>query len=123
MLPRIGIERARAPIAIDAPTCQGATHGLGAGAGLLSVLSATLLYDRPALGALAIAAVLGAYAMLGAVIQPQDPSDRRDTWRFVQPTAAAPTKATQFGRVSATRSRLHTGPRLPDRRPEGDAGS
>jgi hypothetical protein len=86
--------------------------------------SASLLYDRPALGALAIAAVLGAYAMLDAVIQPQDPSDRRDTWRFIQPTAAAPpTKATQFGRVSATRSRLHTGPRRPDRRPEGDAGA
>jgi ribose transport system ATP-binding protein len=43
--------------------------GVGAFAGLVSVLSATLLYDRPALGVLAIAAVLGAYAMLGAVIQ------------------------------------------------------
>jgi ribose transport system ATP-binding protein len=42
--------------------------GVGAFAGLVSVLSATLLYDRPALGALAIAAVLGAYALLGAVI-------------------------------------------------------
>jgi len=43
--------------------------GVGAFAGLVSVLSATLLYDRPALGALAIAAALGAYAMLGAIIQ------------------------------------------------------
>jgi ribose transport system ATP-binding protein len=43
--------------------------GVGAFAGLVSVLSATLLYDRPALGVLAIAAVLGAYAMLGALIQ------------------------------------------------------
>lgn len=43
--------------------------GVGAFAGLVSVLSATLLYDRPALGALAIGAVVGAYALLGAVIQ------------------------------------------------------
>ncbi|HLX99867.1 MAG TPA: ATP-binding cassette domain-containing protein [Roseiarcus sp.] len=43
--------------------------GVGAFAGLVSVLSATLLYDRPALGALAIAAVVVAYAMIGAVIQ------------------------------------------------------
>ncbi len=43
--------------------------GVGAFAGLVSVLSATLLYDRPALGALAIAAVVGAYALLGAIIQ------------------------------------------------------
>lgn len=43
--------------------------GVGAFAGLVSVLSATLLYDRPILGALAIAAVVVAYAMLGAVIQ------------------------------------------------------
>jgi ribose transport system ATP-binding protein len=43
--------------------------GVGAFAGLVSVLSATLLYDRPALGVLAIAVALGAYAMLGAIIQ------------------------------------------------------
>jgi len=43
--------------------------GVGAFAGLVSVLSATLLYDRPALGALAIGAALVAYAMLGAIIQ------------------------------------------------------
>jgi ribose transport system ATP-binding protein len=43
--------------------------GVGAFAGLVSVLSATLLYDRPSLGMLAIAAALGAYAMLGAIIQ------------------------------------------------------
>jgi ribose transport system permease protein/ribose transport system ATP-binding protein len=43
--------------------------GVGAFAGLVSVLSATLLYDRPALGALAIAAVVGAYALIGAIIQ------------------------------------------------------
>jgi ribose transport system ATP-binding protein len=43
--------------------------GVGAFAGLVSVLSATLLYDRPAFGALAIVAALVAYAMLGAVIQ------------------------------------------------------
>ena len=43
--------------------------GVGAFAGLVSVLSATLLYDRPALGVLAIAIVVGAYAMLGAIIQ------------------------------------------------------
>jgi ribose transport system ATP-binding protein len=43
--------------------------GVGAFAGLVSVLSATLLYDRPALGAIAIAVALGAYAMLGAIIQ------------------------------------------------------
>ena len=43
--------------------------GVGAFAGLVSVLSATLLFDRPALGVLAIAVVLGAYAMLGAIIQ------------------------------------------------------
>ena len=43
--------------------------GVGAFAGLVSVLSATLLYNRPALGVLAIAAVLGAYALLGAIIQ------------------------------------------------------
>ena len=43
--------------------------GVGTFAGLVSVLSTTLLYDRPALGALAIAAALAAYAMLGAIIQ------------------------------------------------------
>ncbi len=43
--------------------------GVGAFAGLVSVLSATLLFDRPPLGVLAIAAVVGAYALLGAVIQ------------------------------------------------------
>ena len=43
--------------------------GVGAFAGLVSVLGATLLYDRPALGMPAIAAALGAYAMLGAIIQ------------------------------------------------------
>jgi len=43
--------------------------GVGAFAGLVSVLSATLLYDRPALGALAIAAVVVAYAVIGAIIQ------------------------------------------------------
>ena len=43
--------------------------GVGAFAGLVSVLGATLLYDRPALGMPAIAAALGAYAALGAIIQ------------------------------------------------------
>jgi ribose transport system ATP-binding protein len=43
--------------------------GVGAFAGLVSVLSATLLYDRPALGALAIVAVIGAYALIGAIVQ------------------------------------------------------
>ncbi|TGQ17814.1 MULTISPECIES: ATP-binding cassette domain-containing protein [unclassified Mesorhizobium] len=43
--------------------------GVGAFAGLVSVLSATLLYDQPWLGALALAAALAAYAGLGGVIQ------------------------------------------------------
>ena len=42
--------------------------GVGAFAGLVSVLGATLLYDRPALGVLAIAAALSAYGLIGAVI-------------------------------------------------------
>ena len=36
--------------------------GVGAFAGLVSVLSATLLYDQPWLGALALVAALAAYA-------------------------------------------------------------
>ncbi|WP_027167575.1 ATP-binding cassette domain-containing protein [Mesorhizobium sp. WSM3224] len=43
--------------------------GVGAFAGLVSVLSATLLYDQPWLGALALAAAVAAYAGLGGVIQ------------------------------------------------------
>ncbi len=43
--------------------------GVGAFAGLVSVLSATWLYDRPLLGALAIALALAAYALIGAIIQ------------------------------------------------------
>lgn len=43
--------------------------GVGAFAGLVSVLAATLLYDQPALGALAILAALGAYTLLGGLIQ------------------------------------------------------
>ncbi|MFB9984201.1 ATP-binding cassette domain-containing protein [Mesorhizobium kowhaii] len=43
--------------------------GVGAFAGLVSVLSATLLYDQPWLGALALVAALAAYAGLGGVIQ------------------------------------------------------
>jgi ribose transport system ATP-binding protein len=42
---------------------------VGAFAGLVSVLSATWLYDWPFAGALAIAAALAAYALVGAVIQ------------------------------------------------------
>jgi ribose transport system ATP-binding protein len=42
--------------------------GVGAFAGLVSVLGATLLYDRPAVGLLAIAAALSAYALIGAII-------------------------------------------------------
>ncbi|TIO63060.1 MAG: sugar ABC transporter, partial [Mesorhizobium sp.] len=43
--------------------------GVGAFAGLVSVLSATLLYDQPWLGALALVAALSAYAGLGGIIQ------------------------------------------------------
>lgn len=43
--------------------------GVGAFAGLVSVLSATLLYDQPWLGALALTAALAAYAGLGGLIQ------------------------------------------------------
>lgn len=43
--------------------------GVGAFAGLVSVLSATLLYDQPWLGALALAAAVVAYAGLGGLIQ------------------------------------------------------
>ncbi|MBZ9771716.1 ATP-binding cassette domain-containing protein [Mesorhizobium sp. CO1-1-8] len=43
--------------------------GVGAFAGLVSVLGATLLYDQPWLGALALVAALAAYAGLGGVIQ------------------------------------------------------
>ncbi|MBZ9821281.1 ATP-binding cassette domain-containing protein [Mesorhizobium sp. CA4] len=43
--------------------------GVGAFAGLVSVLSATLLYDQPWLGALTLAAAVAAYAGLGGLIQ------------------------------------------------------
>ena len=43
--------------------------GVGAFAGLVSVLSATWLYDQPLLGSAAIVAALVAYALIGAVIQ------------------------------------------------------
>ncbi|WP_183457193.1 ATP-binding cassette domain-containing protein [Mesorhizobium huakuii] len=43
--------------------------GVGAFAGLVSVLSATLLYDQPWLGALALLAAIAAYAGLGGLIQ------------------------------------------------------
>jgi ribose transport system ATP-binding protein len=43
--------------------------GVGAFAGLVSVLSATLLYDQPWLGALALVAALAVYAGLGGLIQ------------------------------------------------------
>ena len=43
--------------------------GVGAFAGLVSVLAATLLYDRPLTGAAAIVAVLLAYTLLGGLIQ------------------------------------------------------
>ncbi|CCV08913.1 Inner-membrane translocator [Mesorhizobium metallidurans STM 2683] len=43
--------------------------GVGAFAGLVSVLSATLLYDQPWLGAVALVATLAAYAGLGGLIQ------------------------------------------------------
>ncbi|WP_342637444.1 ATP-binding cassette domain-containing protein [Rhizobium jaguaris] len=42
--------------------------GVGAFAGLISVLSATLLYDQPGYGVFAITAALAAYAALGALI-------------------------------------------------------
>ena len=43
--------------------------GVGAFAGLVSVLSATWLYDRPPLGAFALALALVGYALIGAIIQ------------------------------------------------------
>lgn len=43
--------------------------GVGAFAGLISVLSATLLYERPIAGGVAILAALAGYASIGAVIQ------------------------------------------------------
>lgn len=43
--------------------------GVGAFAGLVSVLSATLLYDQPLLGVLSLAAAVAAYAGLGGLIQ------------------------------------------------------
>ncbi|MDR3493286.1 MAG: ATP-binding cassette domain-containing protein [Ancalomicrobiaceae bacterium] len=43
--------------------------GVGAFAGLVSVLSATLLYDNPPMGIAAIAAAIALYAALGATIQ------------------------------------------------------
>lgn len=43
--------------------------GVGAFAGLVSVLSATLLYGQPWLGALALVAAVAAYAGLGGLIQ------------------------------------------------------
>lgn len=43
--------------------------GVGAFAGLVSVLSATLLYDQPWLGALALVTALAAYTGLGGIIQ------------------------------------------------------
>ncbi|TRC72177.1 ATP-binding cassette domain-containing protein [Mesorhizobium sp. WSM4307] len=43
--------------------------GVGAFAGLISVLSATLLYDQPWLGALAVLAAVAVYAGLGGLIQ------------------------------------------------------
>ena len=43
--------------------------GVGAFAGLVSVLAATLLYDRPLTGAATIVAVLLAYTLLGGLIQ------------------------------------------------------
>ena len=43
--------------------------GVGAFAGLVSVLSATWLHDQTLLGAAAIVAALVAYALIGAVIQ------------------------------------------------------
>ncbi|MEJ8473806.1 ATP-binding cassette domain-containing protein [Roseibium sp. H3510] len=43
--------------------------GVGAFAGLVSVLSATLLYDQPWLGGLAIVAAIAGYSCLGGLIQ------------------------------------------------------
>jgi ribose transport system ATP-binding protein len=43
--------------------------GVGAFAGLTSVFSATWLHDDPLLGALAIAAAVGVYALIGVIIQ------------------------------------------------------
>jgi ribose transport system ATP-binding protein len=43
--------------------------GVGAFAGLVSVLSATLLYDQPILGVVAIIGAVIAYALLGGLIQ------------------------------------------------------
>ena len=43
--------------------------GVGAFAGLISVISATLLYDQPLLGAVAIVAAIAGYALLGGLIQ------------------------------------------------------
>lgn len=43
--------------------------GVGAFAGLVSVLGATLLYDQPWLGAAVIALAIAAYALLGGLIQ------------------------------------------------------
>lgn len=43
--------------------------GVGAFAGLVSVLSATLLFTQPMLGILAILAAIGAYASIGGLIQ------------------------------------------------------
>jgi ribose transport system ATP-binding protein len=43
--------------------------GVGAFAGLVSVLSATLLYDQPWLGAITLVAAVAAYAGLGGLIQ------------------------------------------------------
>lgn len=43
--------------------------GVGAFTGLVSVISATLLYDQPWLGALALVVALAAYAGLGGLIQ------------------------------------------------------
>ena len=43
--------------------------GVGAFAELVSVLSATLLYQQPAFGALAIALALAGYALIGAIVQ------------------------------------------------------
>ena len=57
--------------------------GVGAFAGLISVLSATWLYDRPPLGALAIAAAVAAYADRSVHSQPQHPGDRSDPRRVL----------------------------------------
>jgi ribose transport system ATP-binding protein len=43
--------------------------GVGAFAGLVSVLSATWLHDQPAIGVIAIAAAIMAYALIGGLIQ------------------------------------------------------